>query len=102
MLGVAGARLAALPAGQVPKVGAAAVTALALHMGQAVALPAVPVTVALLRPTGAGISAQGVAGATWNQEALSRDRDEGMRTEMGTRLGWRWDGSSDGDRAGMG
>lgn len=64
VLRVAGARLAALPTGQVPEVGAAAVTALALHMGQAVALPAVPVTVTLLWPTGAGVSAQGVAGAT--------------------------------------
>lgn len=89
MLGVAGARLAAFPAGQVPEVGAAAVTALALHMGKAVALPTVPVTVALLGPTGAGVSAQGVAGATWNQEALSRDRHEGMRTRMGMSLGWR-------------
>lgn len=87
MLGVAGTRLAALPAGQVPEVGAAAVTVLALYMGQAVALPTVPVTVALLGPTGAGVSAQGVAGATCNQEALSRDRDEGMRTRMGMRLG---------------
>lgn len=113
---MAGARLAALPAGQVPEVGAAAVTALALHVGQAVALPAVPVTVALLGPTGAGVSAQGIAGTTWNQEAPSRYRDEGMRTGMeigwgqsrsgmimdegGSRMetetgqGWRWNGSS--------
>ena len=67
MLGVAGAGLAALPAAQVPEVGAAAVAALALHVGQAVALPAVPVALALLGPTGAGVGAQRIAGATWNQ-----------------------------------
>lgn len=67
MLGVAGAGLAALPAAQVPEVGAAAVAALALHVGQAVALPAAPIALALLGPAGAGVGAQRVAGATWNR-----------------------------------
>lgn len=67
MLRVAGAGLAALPAAQVPEVGAAAVAGLALHVGQAAALPALPVALALLRPAGAGVGAQRVAGAAWKQ-----------------------------------
>lgn len=61
---MAGTGLAALPTAQVPEVGAAAVTALSLHVGQAVALPAALVALALLWPAGVGVGAQCVAGAT--------------------------------------
>lgn len=64
VLWVAGTGLAALPTAQVPEVGAAAVTALSLHVGQAVALPTVQIAMALLGTAGAGVSAQRVAGAT--------------------------------------
>lgn len=78
MLGVAGAGLAALPTVQVPEVGATAVTALALHVGQAVALPTAPITVALLGPAGAGVSAQRIAGATWNRTGAQWEQGWGQ------------------------
>lgn len=77
---MAGAGLTALPTAQVPEVRAAAVAALSLHVGQAVALPTALVTVALLRPTGAGVSAQCIAGATWKQR----------EAEWGWRLQKKW------------
>lgn len=89
---MAGTGLAALPTAQVPEVGAAAVTALSLHVGQAVALPAALVALALLWPAGVGVGAQCVAGATWKQKEAEWGWGLGRRwVRMQTGIGWGGD-----------
>lgn len=67
------AGVAALTAGQVPEVGSAAVAVLPLDVGQALALPAVPLALALvLRRALAANRAQEVTGAACRE---GRDRN---------------------------
>lgn len=69
MIGVTVAGLAPCPACNVPGVGCAAVTVLANHVGQAVALAAATLAVAVTwRRAAGGLAAQTVAHALWSEE----------------------------------
>lgn len=81
MAEVAGAGLAALPAGQVPEIGGTTVTALSLDVGQAWALPTSRVTAAfVLRGALTALCAQKITGAPCQPGAQ-------VMARTGTKLG---------------